>query len=75
MINILYRLFGTYTPNSYTVTERIWNEAEQDWDIFSNTVIPSGAAGVDWVWVSGVALFGLTLYAVLRMIGLIISKV
>lgn len=33
-----------------------------------------GLAGLDWPWLAGVALFGLTLYCVLRLIGGVIPK-
>lgn len=65
MKSLIIDLFGSYTPITY---ETIINDDLID-------VIPPGAAGVDWEWIAGVALFGITLYAVLRIIGVVISRV
>ena len=55
MRDIIIQLFGVYTPVTY-------NDGVND-------IIPSGAAGVDWVFVSGVLLFALSLYCVFRIMG------
>lgn len=56
MRDIIVNLFGTYTPVTYTDGNNV-------------AVIPDGFAGVDWSWLSGVLLFALTLYCVLRILG------
>ena len=57
---LLISIFGSYEPVSYL-----------NGDV---SVIPSGASGVDWAWVSGVCLFGLTLYCLFRLLGGIVKK-
>ena len=32
-------------------------------------VVASGAAGVDWAWIAGVALFAIVLYSLFRLLG------
>lgn len=61
MRDIILSLFGTYNPVTYT-------------DGNSVAVIPNGVAGVDWVWLSGVLLFALTLYCVFRVLGGVFKK-
>lgn len=34
----------------------------------------AGLAGVDWVWISSVALFSLVLYGLLRFVGVIFKR-
>lgn len=57
-------LFGAYCPRTQTVTEYL-----SDGSSVTYTEIVPGLAGLDWEWISSVALFALLLYAVLRMIG------
>lgn len=57
-------LFGSYNPRTQTVTEYL-----SDGSSVTYTEVIPGLAGLDWEWISSVALFALFLYAVLRMIG------
>lgn len=56
MRDLMISLFGIYQPIQYVTSA-------------GDTVIPSGAAGVDWIYISGIALFALFLYCVIRLIG------
>ena len=62
---LIAQIFGEYTPVTYQLAS--------DTDI--QNIIPAGAAGVDWQWVAGVALFGITLYMVLSIIRSVIYHV
>lgn len=61
MRDLIVQLFGTYTPVVYTDADGI-------------DIIPSGMAGVDWSFLAGVILFGITLYCVFRVIGGVFRK-
>ena len=61
MRDIIIQLFGVYTPITYS-----------DGNI---DIIPDGMAGVDWIFISGVVLFALSLYCVFRIIGVIFNHV
>lgn len=61
MRDVIINLFGTYTPVTY-------NNGSFD-------IIPDGLSGVDWVFVSGVFLFALSLYCAFRVIGGILKNV
>lgn len=41
---------------------------------YVGSVVASGAAGVDWVYVGGLVLLALTLYSVFRIIGGVLSN-
>lgn len=69
MQSIIESIFGTYTPVTYQVTEYIDGVAT------TYDVIPPGLAGCDWTYILGVAVFIVTLYCVLRIIGAVISNV
>lgn len=69
LLALLYDLIGPYNPPQYINTLMEWNPAIEDWEYYNFDVIPSGAAGVDWPWICCVALFGLTLYCIFRLIG------
>lgn len=56
MKSLLVQIFGSYEPITYT-------------DANGVSVIPDGLSGVDWVFLVGAFLFGLTLYCVFRLIG------
>lgn len=66
---LIISLFGAYSAPSDTIIEYVWNPALEDFEIVTNFITPSGLAGLDWPWIIGVSLFGLTLYSVLRIIG------
>lgn len=61
MYNLIQQLFGVYTPITYT-------------DGSGVSVVPSGMAGVDWTFLSGVLLFAITLYCVFRLVGGVLKK-
>lgn len=54
--DLILDIFGVYNPPSFT-------------DGGGIDIIPDGMAGMDWPWISGVFLFGITLYCVFRIIG------
>lgn len=60
-------LFGKYTPVTTTavVTETVGNDTHQ---YLVETVAP-GAAGVDYEWLSGVFLFGILLFCLMKLLG------
>lgn len=60
MRDLMINLFGLYQPVQYVTAS-------------GDSIIPAGMSGVDWTYVLGVALFGLSLYCVYRMIGGIFS--
>ena len=62
--SVITSLFGTYTPRTQTVTEFL-----SDGSTVSYTEVVPGVAGLDWSWVASVALFGMVLYCVFRLIG------
>lgn len=61
MRSIIVDLFGSYEPVVYQDADGI-------------DIVASGMAGVDWTYLSGVILFGLTLYCVFRIIGGLLRK-
>lgn len=63
--DLIIQIFGNYEPITYEVASGT--------DIY--TVVPPGAAGVNWEWVAGVVLFGITLYMVLSIIRSVIYHV
>lgn len=69
---LIVSIFGEYTPvmTQTPITETV--------DGVTTTtmidVVASGAAGVDYAWLAGVALFGLLLYSVLRIFGSILKS-
>lgn len=63
-VSTLKALFGTYTPKTYNVTTYL-----SDGTAVHSTEIVSGLAGLDYEWITSVALFSLVLYGLLRMIG------
>ena len=64
IVTTLKSLFGDYTPKTYNVTTYL-----SDGTVVQSTEIVSGIAGLDYEWLSSVALFSLVLYGLLRMIG------
>lgn len=67
MRSIVESIFGVYVP----VTTPVY-DAE---GAFLYDAVAEGAAGVDWTYVLGVALFGIVLYCALRMIEAVIRSV
>lgn len=62
IIEWLTAIVGEYTPNVYTV----------DADV---SIIASGAAGVDWVWVAAAAMLLLGVWAGFRLIGVFLGGI
>lgn len=62
--SVITALFGTYAPRTQTVTEYLSDGSS----VTYSEVVP-GLAGLDWSWVASVALFGMALYCVFRLIG------
>lgn len=57
-------IFGEYTPLTQTVTTYM-----ADGTAVQSVQYVSGVAGLDWVWLASVVLFGIVLYCIFRMIG------
>lgn len=69
MISWLRSFFGTYSPPTYTVTEYV------DGQISSiSQIIPAGAAGVDWQYIAGVAIFAIVVLVFFRTLGGLICR-
>lgn len=64
--NLIESIFGVYEPFTNEIVDAEGN---------ISSVIVSGVSGVDWSYVLGVLLFGLTLFCVLRILGAVISRV
>lgn len=65
MKDLVINIFGSYEPIYTDVVTT---------DGAIQSVVASGAAGVDWVYVAGVAIFALTLFCVFRIIGSVIKN-
>lgn len=61
-------IFGVYQPITHTVTDHLSDGSSVTYE----QVVP-GLAGVDWVWLSGVALFALMLWSLFRLLGVIVK--
>lgn len=61
-------IFGEYTPRTQIVTQSYTDGSMVTYEEY----VP-GLAGLDWVWLSSVGLFGLFAYCVLRIVGGILS--
>ena len=70
MIELMQSIFGTYTPNTYT--EYIYDAAGNLLDSYE--VVASGAAGVDWSYIGGVAIFAIALLCVFKLIGTLLKN-
>ena len=57
-------IFGEYTPRTQTVTTYLADGSS----VVSVEVIP-GLAGLDWIWIATVVLFGLFLFCLMRLLG------
>lgn len=66
MIDAFVNLLGGYNPPTYEV----WNEVTQAYE----SVIPSGAAGVDWAFVLSGALVIVMLFCFMRILGGIFKR-
>jgi len=85
MKSLIESIFGQYTPITYTITQKIPVLNQQlvgdgvvsydTYDVFTDTVVASGASGVDWQYVLGVFGFFLVVYCIFRIIGTVIKNV
>lgn len=61
-IRDLFRaLFGVYSPVSYTLAD-------------GTSVVPAGAAGVDFEYVLSVCIFALVVYCLFRLLGMLFQR-
>lgn len=67
--SVVQTLFGTYTPRTQTVTE-----TASDGSSVTYTEYVPGLAGLDWYWLSGVALFGLCLLSFFKLLGGVVKR-
>lgn len=72
MKDLIERLFGEYVPimTQEAVTVTIDGVPSVEYI----DVIAPGVAGVDWMWISGVVLFGIVLFCALRIVGVLIKR-
>lgn len=61
LLDLLRSLFGAYEPISYI-------------DASGASVIPSGASGVNFEYIAQIALFGLVVWCLFRLLGLFFSR-
>lgn len=64
---VVRSVFGDYTPVTESVTTYL-----ADGSPVTTTQVVAGVAGVDWMFISGVLLFGILLYSFLRLLGVIL---
>ena len=64
---VVRSIFGDYTPVTESVTTYL-----ADGSPVTTTQVVAGVAGVDWMFISGVLLFGILLYSFLRLLGVIL---
>ena len=64
LVQVVRRLFGTYTPRTQTVTTYYDGQPLS----VDEQIIP-GLGGLDWEWITGACLFLLMLYCLFRLLG------
>lgn len=64
LMDAVVSIFGEYSPRTQTVTTYLTDGTA----VQSVEVVP-GLAGLDWVWISGVGLFALFLFCLMRLLG------
>ena len=64
MRTLIEMIFGIYTP----VTTDVFDAAGG----YVGTTVAHGAAGVDWTYIGGVALFAIVLWSFFRLLGVVI---
>ena len=64
MRELMETIFGTYTPNTVM-------SIGDDGNVVVETL--SGMAGVDWVYVGEVFLFGIALLSIFKLIGVLLK--
>ena len=63
MRELMQAIFGTYTPVTTTAVK----------DGQTYTTIVSGFAGVDWVYLGEIFLFGIVLISIFKIIGVLLK--
>lgn len=71
MKDLILTIFGAYEP--VTTTAAYVVPGAEGSTLEEVQVIASGLAGVDWPWVAGVLLFGIVLYSLLRLVGVLLG--
>lgn len=70
MKEVIVQVFGEYSPRTQTVTQYL-----SDGSLLGTTTeIVPGVAGMDWQWISGVALFALVLSSFLKLVGVLLKN-
>lgn len=70
MKEVIVQVFGEYSPRTQTVTQYL-----SDGTLLGTTTeIVPGVAGMDWQWISGVALFALVLSSFLKLVGVLLKN-
>ena len=70
MKEVVVQVFGEYSPRTQTVTQYL-----SDGSLLGTTTeIVPGVAGMDWQWISGVALFTLVLSSFLKLVGVLLKN-
>lgn len=60
MKDLVLSLFGSYVPVTTLAADGV------------TEVVASGAAGLDWPWLVGAALFAIVLYSFFRLVGVLL---
>lgn len=63
-IEALEGIFGEYQPRTYLVTTYL-----SDGTAVTSTEVVPGLAGLDWLWISAVALFAMFVFCLMKLIG------
>lgn len=69
MKDIIYDLFGSYTPNMYEVVTTTVNPETGETVITTAYKIAEGMAGVDFEFIAGVLLFAICLWSMFVLMG------
>ena len=69
MKNIIYNIFGSYTPNTYLETTTITNPDTGEVIVTEAYKIAEGMAGVDFEFIAGVLLFAICLWSMFVFMG------
>ena len=67
MKDLIISIFGEYQPVMSQAIAETTIDGVSTYEIVD--VVATGAAGVDWAWMMGVALFALVLYSLFRILG------
>lgn len=74
MMAFIRALLGTYQAITYQVHSVLENP-DGSYATFTESIIPAGAAGVDWGYVIAGAAFLIVLYCTLKLLGALICKI